>query len=130
MAAQSYLSAPLAPRVELDGPRYTASTPRINALKVTKELRAQRVDAAARDFEAVFLSQMMERMFETVPVSEEMGGGFAEETYRSLLMNEYGKIMANAGGIGLADHVKTELLKLQDIGPGGLYGITHDDHSY
>jgi hypothetical protein len=30
-------------------------------------------------------------------------------------MNEYGKSMAKAGGIGIAEQVKKELLKLQEV---------------
>jgi Rod binding domain-containing protein len=72
------------------------------------------VDAVATDFEAVFLSQMMESMFSGDDVSQYFGGGTAGEVYKSFLLNEYGKAMAKAGGIGIAAQVKKELLKLQE----------------
>ncbi len=74
------------------------------------------VDAVSRDFEAVFLSQMMEQMFSGDELTDFFGGGSTGEIYKSYMVNEYGKIMANAGGIGIASQVKQELLKLQEIG--------------
>lgn len=74
------------------------------------------IESTAQDFESVFLSQMMEHMFASVPVNETFGGGQAEEIYRSFMMNEYGKLISRAGGIGIADYVKHEMLRLQEVG--------------
>lgn len=69
---------------------------------------------AAQDFEAVFLSQMIKPMFDTVPTNEMFGGGNAENIYRGLMVQEYGKALAKNGGVGIADSVYRELLKLQE----------------
>lgn len=69
----------------------------------------------ARDFEAVFLAEMLKPIFESVEVSETFGGGGAEEMWRSLQVAEYGKSMARKGGIGLADAVMRQILKTQEI---------------
>ena len=74
------------------------------------------VDKVAEDFEAQFIAQMMQNMFATVPVDEEMGGGKAEEIYRSMVVDEYGKLIARTGGVGVADHVKREMIRLQEAG--------------
>ena len=74
----------------------------------------QKMDAAAQDFEAVFISQMLEHMFDGVETNEMFGGGEAEDIYRSMMIDEYGKMMSKTGGIGLADHVKRQLLTLQE----------------
>lgn len=76
----------------------------------------EKIDATAQEFEAQFISQMMGAMFSTVEENAVLGGGSAEETYRSFLNNEYGKIIARSGGIGVADHVKREMLKMQETG--------------
>ncbi|MCG8360448.1 MAG: rod-binding protein [Kiloniellales bacterium] len=73
------------------------------------------VRAAAEQFEAVFLSQILTPMFETVDTDPMFGGGPGEQIYRSLLVEEYGKAIANAGGVGIADHVEREMLKLQEV---------------
>jgi len=69
---------------------------------------------AAEQFEAVFLSQMLAPMFETVPTDSFMGGGQAESVYRGMMVEEMGKSLAKQGGIGIADSVFREILKLQE----------------
>ena len=99
--------------------RITNSTDRLEAIKKAKlagKGSEAKIDEAAQDFEAQFISQMMEGMFSTVETNEEFGGGEGEEMFRSLLTNEYGKLMARTGGIGVADHVKREMIKMQEVG--------------
>jgi Rod binding domain-containing protein len=72
------------------------------------------IDRAAEDFEAVFLSQMLESMFKGIKTDGPFGGGHAEEMMRSFMLQEYGKVMAAGGGIGIADAVKRELLHAQE----------------
>ncbi len=75
---------------------------------------AAKIDSAAADFEAQFVSSMLANMFSTVEANEETGGGDAEEVYQSLLINEYGKIIARTGGIGVADQVRQMMLAQQE----------------
>lgn len=82
--------------------------------KMTKA-QMEKVDAAAQDFEAVFLSQMMEHMFEGIDADENFGGGNGENMVKSMLTDEYGKLIARTGGIGVADYVKREMLTLQEV---------------
>lgn len=84
---------------------------KINGNKPT----AAKIDAVASDFEAQFVSQMMATMFNTIEANEETGGGDAEEVYQSLLINEYGKIVAKTGGIGVADYVKNFMIQQQGV---------------
>ena len=72
------------------------------------------VDKAAREFEAEFLSQMLESMFKGIRTDGPFGGGHAEEMMRSFMLQEYGKVMAANGGVGIADAVKRELLRAQE----------------
>lgn len=76
---------------------------------------SQDIDKLSTDFEAVFLSQMMGAMFSGDEITAYFGGGTAGEIYKSFLMDQYGKAMAQAGGIGIATQVKKELLKLQEV---------------
>ena len=71
--------------------------------------------AAAEEFEAVFLSQMMAHMFEGISTDGPFSGGQAEKVYRSMLMNEYGRLAAGSGGFGIADRVMSEILKIQEV---------------
>ena len=89
----------------------------LSSSQSTGSSASQNVDAVSTDFEAVFLTQMMEHMFSGDSLNAFFGGGTAGEVYKGYLVNEYGKMIAKAGGIGIAFHVKQELLKLQEIKP-------------
>ncbi len=66
------------------------------------------------DFEAFFLSQVFENMFTGVGTDSLFGGGNAESVYRSLLLQQYSKVAAKAGGVGIADAVQREILRAQE----------------
>ena len=65
------------------------------------------------EFEAVFLSEMLKPMFQGIETDGMFGGGKGEEVFRSFMLQEYGKIMSQTGGIGLADHVRDQIIQLQ-----------------
>lgn len=69
---------------------------------------------AAQDFEAVFIAQMLAPMFESLGTDALFGGGPGEEIYRSILVDEYGKAVARSGGLGIADTVQREILRIQE----------------
>ncbi len=73
------------------------------------------VRQAAEEFEAIFISQMLAPMFEGLETDDLFGGGPGEDIYRSILVEEYGKSIARAGGIGLADAIQREILRLQEV---------------
>ncbi|AMW33845.1 chemotactic signal-response protein chel [Haematospirillum jordaniae] len=76
-----------------------------------------KVQAAAESFESFFLSQALQAMFAGIKTNETFGGGIGEDKWRSLLIDEYGKSIAKAGGIGLADHVVKAMLQAQETTP-------------
>ena len=69
--------------------------------------------AAAQDFEAVFISQMLTHMFDGIKTDGMFGGGNAEDIFRSMMVDEYGKMMSKNGGIGLSDSVMAEMIEMQ-----------------
>ena len=91
-----------------------AKRPRGNLMGARKASPEQ-IDAVAQQFEAQFISQMLENMFSTVDVKGSLGGGETEEYYRDMLVDEYGKVISRSGGVGVADHVKREMLRLQEV---------------
>ena len=74
----------------------------------------QQTGKVAQDFEASFLSQMMEAMMGDSLGADAFGDGESSDIYKGMLMDQYGKIAARSGGIGIADYVKRELLSLQE----------------
>ncbi len=107
------------PGMEGGDMRIAAMDTRIDAMKKTKlghrGMDAAKVDEVAADFEAQFIASMMENMFSTLEVDSEFGGGNAEEVYRSMLVNEYGKLIARTGGVGVSDHVRREMMRMQEV---------------
>lgn len=73
----------------------------------------KKIETTARDFEAVFISEMIKPMFNGLETDTMFGGGQAEEMFRSIMVQEYGKNMAQTGSIGIADHVKAHLINIQ-----------------
>lgn len=64
---------------------------------------------AATDFEAAFLAEMLKYSgLNAMP--EGFGGGAGEEAFASLLTEQYAHLLAERGGIGLAEQV-FEVLK-------------------
>jgi len=84
------------------------------ALDPKQAARNERATKAAEDFEAVYISEMLKPMIETVEVDDVFGGGKGEEVFRGLLIQELGKSISKQGGLGLSDHVRAELLKIQE----------------
>ena len=70
---------------------------------------------AAEEFEAVFLTQMLGGLFQGLGDAggaEAAGGGGA---FEGLLHEEYAKLISRSGGIGLADDIRREMLRLQEV---------------
>jgi Rod binding domain-containing protein len=72
------------------------------------------IDKAAQDFEAMFATQMLQPMFEGIQVDPVFGGGHGEEVMRSFMLQEYGKMIAKSGRLGIASQVKAEMIRAQE----------------
>lgn len=86
--------------------------------------RSKDIAAAAQDFEAMFASQLMQPMMETAPVDDVFGGGAGEEAFRGFLTQEYGRIAAKAGAIGVSSAVKDVMLHIQAMQSHPADGVT------
>lgn len=81
--------------------------------KMKEKMSREKVDpklmTQAKDLEAVLISQMIEPMFPDGEESGLFGGGDGNSIYRSMMIQEYGKMMSNSGGIGLAKNIAKNL---------------------
>jgi peptidoglycan hydrolase FlgJ len=73
-----------------------------------------RMRETAEAFEASFLAQMMKPMFEGLSTEAPFGGGEAESTWRGFLVEAMAKQTVRAGGIGLADQVVAQMVRMQE----------------
>jgi peptidoglycan hydrolase FlgJ len=67
---------------------------------------------AGREFESMMLGFMFEQMFEGVGTSGAFGGGQAERTWRSFMLQEYAQVLTDTGGVGIAPMVEAEIARL------------------
>ena len=80
----------------------------------------RKVTKAAQDFEAMALGQFLAPMFETLDQSKSpFGGGAGEAPWRSMMVTELAKGVAQHGGLGLARPIMQQMLKLQEAAQAG-----------
>ena len=74
-----------------------------------------RVRQQAEEFEGVFLNTLTKQMFSSLKTDQSvMGGGFGEETWRSMQAEQLAGTMAQNGGLGIAEQLLPDLLALQE----------------
>jgi flagellar protein FlgJ len=71
---------------------------------------AARIRGAARDFEAIFIGQMLQTMRRSPLARGPLTGG--NDLYRGMMDDELAKSMARGGGLGLADLIARHLTRL------------------
>lgn len=76
--------------------------------------------ATAQDFESMFLENALQQLSTATGSDGPLGdNGIGGGVYRSLLLKEYAGHLARKGGLGIADQVYRELLKLQEARHAG-----------
>ena len=73
-----------------------------------------RVRQQAEEFEGVFLNTLVKEMFAGIKTDGAFGGGFGEETWRSMQTEQLAATMAQNGGLGIADQIMGDLMALQE----------------
>jgi flagellar protein FlgJ len=98
----------------LDQARLSSTQPQPAPQQTANIARAK---AVGKQFESMFMSQMLNHMFTGIDQEKGLfGGGHAEAMFRPMLMDEYAKMIANRGnGIGLADQVTRAMLRHQEV---------------
>jgi Rod binding domain-containing protein len=84
----------------------------LKTLRDAKELKV--IDETAKEFEALFVTEMMKPMFEGIETDGLFGGGKGEEVFSGFLLQEYGKLTSQTGGLGIADMVKAAMIQMQE----------------
>jgi Rod binding domain-containing protein len=73
------------------------------------------IKRTAQDFEAAFIAQLLGDMFKGVETPAPFNGGAGEDAFKSFFVEAVAKQMARAGGLGLADDLAREMLKMQGL---------------
>jgi len=80
-----------------------------------KDAVAKKAHAVAADFESVYVADAFKAMFKDVavdPVSAKSDN--SNETWRDMLLDQYAQDFVKKGGIGIADGIASELIKIQE----------------
>lgn len=72
---------------------------------------------AADEFESMMLSELLGPMFNALDADGIGGGGSGEKMFRPMLVDNYAKGMVANGGIGIAQSVLAELVRMQTATP-------------
>jgi len=86
----------------------------VSGALMAKGSSLRKMEAAAKEFEAVFMAQMLKPMWEGIETDGMFGGGHGEEVMRDLLVQEYGKAMAAGNHHILAPAVMDVMIRLQN----------------
>ncbi len=86
-----------------------------NDMTPAKGQTTEQLRKVAEEFEAVFIGQMLQPLFQNLSAEQPFGGGESEKMWRTMQVDEYGKAITKSGGIGLADSVLKEMIKLQEL---------------
>jgi flagellar protein FlgJ len=84
-----------------------------NSMTQTKDTVSNKDDPkllkACAEFEALFISQLLKEMRETIPKSGLMSGGKGEEIYTYMLDSEIAKEIALNSGLGIASLMRSQI---------------------
>jgi len=98
----------------INGSVVELQTSQHKAAKAEAPAIPESVKRAAEEFEALFLTEMLAPAFEGLESGGLFGGGQSEKIYRSMMVQEYGKAIAQSGGVGIAESVQREILRMQE----------------
>jgi len=84
-----------------------------DAKQAASEKDVKRMNEVAKDFEAMFMTEMLKPMFAELKPDARFGGGKGEEIFQGFMLQEYGKMIAETQSLGIADQVKGQLVQMQ-----------------
>lgn len=104
------LSLPSSPAADILAQRKAAPAADISKIKTREQAKA-----VAQQFEHMFIAEMLGPMFQGISTDGPFGGGQGEEAFRPMLIDHYADAMSKQGGIGIADAVLKEILRMQGL---------------
>ncbi|CFX56912.1 Flagellar protein FlgJ, N-terminal [Syntrophomonas zehnderi OL-4] len=98
------------------GTPYTKPLDKTQSKEFSRTLQAaletsdeKKLYASCQELESIFLSKVLESMRATIPDGGLLKKSFAEETFESMLYDEYAKECSQTGSLGLADIIYKQL---------------------
>ncbi len=83
-----------------------------------------RIEAAAQEFEAMVLAELLAPLFNSLDHEGPGGAGREAKAFQGMMNEHYARALAESGGVGIAASIKRALIELQttptDPPPRGL----------
>ncbi len=76
--------------------------------------RHEQLRETAEEFESVFLAQALQALNHGLGSAGPFGQG-GGDAFADMLQQEYGRLISRSGGIGIADAVMREMLRMQEL---------------
>lgn len=75
-----------------------------------------KIDEASKEYEAVFLTEMLNHMFKDISFDPMNGDkSAAQDIYKQHLVKEYASMLTENGGVGLAKDIRSQLIEIQSM---------------
>lgn len=81
--------------------------------KTMPQATFESLKSKAQEMEGLFINTLVKEMFAGLDSRGALGGGYAEETWRGLMAEQYSQEIAEAGGLGLTNDLMHQLIKAQ-----------------
>ena len=82
-------------------------------------LSKQQIERTAKEFESVFMAQMLKPMWEGIETNGMFGGGPGEDVMRDMMIQEYGKAMVRQDNYGLSSSIMDAMIRIQEQASSG-----------
>ncbi len=89
--------------------------------------KKQKLQHVAHEFESMFVNLLFKQMRKTIPNSELIDGGNAEDIFEEMLDSEISKKIAQRGGLGIADALMEQFDRYIDDRTVNANGGLHDE---
>ena len=103
------------PFSSLPDPSLSIRASRSTTPDVSAATTREKAEEIAKEFEALFIQEMLAPVFDQIETDGPFGGGQAEAAFRPMLLEEYARNISEAGGIGVSEAVLSEILRLQGL---------------
>ena len=97
----------------------TASRTAAKSTQATGDAATKKARKTADDFESMFLESSLDRMTQSEGTDGPLGeNGTGGGVYRSMLTKEYAGQIMKSGGVGIANQVFSEMMRMQTAATG------------
>lgn len=82
-----------------------------------KKLNRAKLKKACKDFDALFMAQMLKSMRQTIPQTGFLGKGPGNDVYQGLMDQELSRKLSQSKGLGLGKVIYRQMLKREEKTP-------------